>query len=124
VARRGHRVELDQLAAMVDADDPGVAADLQALADITRRHRVQRPLELDVVIGMHGGPGPRGAIERLWRQGQQRRLLVRLEDDARDLPRRAVQTGAGELAAPHDRPRLHVGQIAKHLAAEEVLAAV
>src|SRR5262245_50725601 len=48
--RPGPGVGLDQLAPVVDADQPGVGAHVDPLADEAAGHRVQRPGHLDVVI--------------------------------------------------------------------------
>ncbi len=117
-------MDLDQLAMVVDPDEAGIAADLDALAQVARGHGVQRVAELDVMIGMDGGLRPRRAIKGRGRERQERRLLHRLEHDARDLARGAVHAGAGDVAAPADGARLHLGQVAEGLAAEEILAAV
>jgi hypothetical protein len=76
------------------------------------------------MIGMHRGLRPRGAVEGLGGQGQERGLLHRLEHEPRDLARGAVHARAGDVAAPGDRAGLHLGQVAEGLAPEEVLAAV
>jgi hypothetical protein len=117
-------VDLDQLAVLVDAHEAGIAADLDALAEIAGGHRVERMTELDVVIGMHRGLRPRGAIKRLGGQRQEGRLLHGLEHHAGDLARSAVHARTGDVAAPPDGARLDLGQVPEGLPAEEVLAAI
>ena len=56
------RMHLDQLAVVVDADEAGIAADLDALPDIARGDGVQGAAELDVVIRMDRGRRPGRAI--------------------------------------------------------------
>lgn len=75
-------------------------------------------------IRVDRGPRPRGAIEGLGRERQERGLFERLEHDARDLARGAVHARAGQVAGPHDRPRPHLGQVPEGLPAEEILPAV
>ena len=117
-------MDLDQLAPVIDADEARVGPDLHPLVQIARRQRVQGVPELDVMIAMDGGPGPRGPIEGRRRERQQRRLLDRLEHDARHLARGAVHAGARQVPAPDDGAGLHVGDVEEALAAEEVLAGV
>jgi len=117
-------VDRDHLAAVIDPHEAGIAPDLDALAEVGRGDRVEGPAELDVVIGMHGGPGPDGAIEGLGGQRQEGGLLHRLEHPARHLPRGAVHARAGEVAAPEERAVAHVGEIVEGLATEKVLAGI
>ncbi len=118
------RVDLDQRAAVIDAHEAGVGPDLHALMQVARRHRVQGAVELDVVIAMDGGPGPRRPIEGCRRQREQRRLLDRLEHDARHLAGGAMHARAGQVPAPEDRAALNVGDVEEGLPAEEVLAGI
>src|SRR5439155_12321588 len=80
--------------------------------------------EVDVVIGMHGRPGPGRTIEWLGCQRQQRRVLHTLEHHTRDLAGGAVNAGARDVARPADRAGLHLAEVAEALAAEEVLPRV
>ena len=109
---------------MIDAHEPRVGSDFDALMQVARGYGVQRAPELNVVIPMHGGPGPRGPIEGRRRQRQERRPFHGLEHDAGDLARGAVHAGAGQIPTPPDGAGLHVGHIVEGLAAEKILAGV
>lgn len=115
-------MRLDEGAPVVEPDEPGVAAHLKTLPHVAGRHRVERPAELDVVIGVDGGLGPRRAVEGCRGERQQPRPLDRLEDEAGHLARRAVEPRPRMLPAPEEGPGLHLGQVAEALASEEVLA--
>ena len=47
---------------VVEVDEAAIAPHLKRLADVARRHGVQGPTELDVVIGMDRAACPRQAI--------------------------------------------------------------
>ena len=47
---------------VVEVDEAAIAPHLECLADVARRHGVQGPTELDVVIGMDRAACPRQAI--------------------------------------------------------------
>ena len=83
-----------------------------------------RLLQPQLVIGMDGAACPRRAIEGLWRQWQQRALLLGLEDEPGDLAGGAMHAGARQFPTPGRRARLHVGEVEEVLPAEEVLADV
>jgi hypothetical protein len=55
---------------VVEVDEAAIAPHLERLADVARRHGVQGPTELDVVIGMDRAACPRRAIEGLRGQWQ------------------------------------------------------
>jgi hypothetical protein len=82
-----------------------------------------RLLQPQLVIGMDRAACPRRAIEGLWRQWQQRALLLGL-DEPGDLAGGAMHAGARQFPTPGRRARLHVGEVEEVLPAEEVLADV
>jgi hypothetical protein len=55
---------------VVEVDEAAIAPHLERLTDVARRHGVQGPTELDVVIGMDRAACPRRAIEGLRGQWQ------------------------------------------------------
>jgi hypothetical protein len=85
-------MDLDEVAPVVDPDHAAVAADVHALADVPSGDRVERVVELDVVIGMDRRRRPGRAVEGLRAQRQEGRLLDGVEDHARDLAGGAVQS--------------------------------
>jgi hypothetical protein len=117
-------MDLDQLAVEIDPDQARVAADVDLGTDIAGRDGVEGPPELDVVIGVDGALGPGRRIEGRGRQREEGGLLLRLEDDAGGAARGAVDPGAGQVAAPGHGAGLHVVEITKGFAPEEVLADV
>ena len=70
-----------------------------------------RLLQPQLVIGMDGAACPRRAIEGLWRQWQQRALLLGLEDEPGDLADGAMHAGARQFPTPSRRARLHVSEV-------------
>src|SRR5690606_16184854 len=83
LARSDASVKLDELAAQVKPQSLLVESSPQGPPDVGRRHRVQRPSNLHVVIGMHLYVGPARDIERRIRSGQQVGSLFALEYFAR-----------------------------------------
>ena len=100
-AGRLARVHLDQLGAEVDFHERAVGAHANVLPEVQRRNGVQRPRDLDVMVGMNLRllDVDRHVEDRLGRR-KHRRPLDRLEHLARDLARRPVHARAGDIATP------------------------
>jgi len=113
------RVRLDELAVAVRPHQLAIGTDPDGLVEVSRGDRVDRFVDLDVVIGVDLALGPRGRIEAGAVERLQRRALRR---EAREgaLAGRAVDAGARRLRAPANRLAVDVGRVEPRLAAEEV----
>jgi len=124
LTRFHHGVCLDELVPGEDAHQPRVAANRHRLADVAGGDGVERPGELDVMIGMDLALAPLrrvegGALE--WPEGG----LLRLEEDLEGTPsRRAVEALAGHVLAPATRLALTVLDVDPRFSAEEALTHV
>ena len=72
----------DALVIVEDLDHPMGEPHLDGAADQPVRHRVERLVDLDMVVGMHLRRFPLGVFERRRRQGAERRPLDLLEQFA------------------------------------------
>jgi hypothetical protein len=119
------QVGLDQLPLAEHLQQPGGEASVDHSADQPPWHRVQRAGDLDVAVGMDLGPRPRGQLERLLGQRQQRRPLRGMEHhDRLRASKRPAGAAAGDLQAPGLGGLLHRGQRAELAAGEEAVAHV
>jgi hypothetical protein len=94
-------MHLDELRPEVDAHGGLVDANTNPLVQVERRHRVESPSHLNVVIGVHFGViDPARHVE--WFRGRREHfcLFHGLEQLARHLARRAVHTLTGNLSTP------------------------
>jgi len=114
---------LDQHAAMVDAHQLAIRSHLDGGVRRTaiEGHRVERRLELDVVVQMDLHLGPGRHREGLGVEGLELALLLVAEDLQRHLPRRPVEARPGHFQAPGGCLPPHVGQVQEGATLEEAL---
>ncbi len=97
------RMHFDQLRREINSHRLRIEAHAHALAEIHRRHRVERARDLNVMIGMHLRFGKRRHVEGCSRRCEHRGFLDEQILVAWHLARRAVDARAGDVAAPRRR---------------------
>ena len=108
-AAPGHpSMGLDHAAVDEDLDGALALAGVDAPADESPRHRVERLADLDVAVGSDLGRRPGRQLEGVGRQGSQGVRLDGLEERQwRDALEAPVGAQPRHLAAPQERPLLH-----------------
>ncbi len=106
-----------------DADDAGLAANPDLAAEILRRHRIIRLVELDVAVAMH--LAPRLGEARKQRIGQRReRGALGREERADLLAHGAVYPGVGDATFPVGEEQVLPGERGERAAFERVVLRV
>jgi hypothetical protein len=95
---------LDQHAVVEDPDQVSVGPDLHALADEGGRHRVERPIDLDVVVPVDLGLGVVRKVVGMLRHRQQRLPFLGSEHLCRPATGGAVDPETGRRETPLLRP--------------------
>ena len=114
LARFGQRMDGDDFPALVEhPHQPGLPAHPDLPPDILRRHRVIRPLQLDVTIPMHRARGFFKHRKQTRRQRQQFGAFHFVEHLADLLPGGAVNARVGHAAFPIRKNRFCAARLVK-----------
>src|SRR5438093_137194 len=112
----------DQLAVNIDADQRAICTDLNLrTGNPTRRDRIQRAINTDMLIGMNLTVGPVRRIKAPALERNQNRFFFALENLDRYSAGGSMDAAAGGIPAPDQSSTRDVAQIDKRFTFEETL---
>src|SRR5205807_502051 len=115
-------VDLDELPAVIEADEGAIGPGRQRLPDVARGQRVERLGDLGEMVAGHARRGPERDVVELGGRGTQVRLLLGLEVLAGAALGAGVDVDTVVVAAPGGGVGAGGGEIAQDLAPEAVVA--
>ena len=122
----GHlaRMRFDELATVVDAHQGPIPADVHRASNPTRRQRVERLLETDVMIRMHFTLRPLRRVEPRHTPWNQDRPFFLVKDLDRHRSRGSMDTSSGNIAAPALGTAPDILHVDERLSFPEALACI